>query len=149
MTTFFAYIRRLLVITLGFAVAVLVSTFVFFASVKARFFDLPETATFFEVAYDTAIMMFLVATIAANIVIVPVFILIILSEVFCWRRFLTYGVAGALIGSGGMFFAPTLVPSAAIMAGVASGIAGAWVYWLIAGCNAGKLFEQIVASRSQ
>jgi hypothetical protein len=92
-------------------------------------------------------MMLFVAAFAATIVVVPVFILAILSEVFGWRRFLTYGVAGALIGCGGVFFAPTLPQSAAFMAGIAAGITGAWAYWLIAGRNAGKLFERILAER--
>jgi hypothetical protein len=150
MTTFLAYIWRFMVVSLGFVAAMVVSISVFFAAAApAGLFNPPDPTSFFEMTFDAAAMMFYVLVFTATLVVVPVFILAVLSEIFGWRGFLTYGVTGALIGCGGVFFAPTLTTSAALMASVASGIAGAWVYWLIAGRNAGKLFERILAERQQ
>jgi hypothetical protein len=78
---------------------------------------------------------------------IPAGIMIVLAEWRGWRGFLTYSLFGlalgvfifALVGNHGISGAPGPVH----YIGAAGAFAGS-VYWMIAGRNAGKLFDQMV-----
>lgn len=77
--------------------------------------------------------------------VVPAGILIALAEVFAWRAFLLYALAGAAIGvAGGLGLVPGADPTALEVRGpetmalfAATGAVGGTVYWLFAGRMAG------------
>ena len=156
MTTFFRYIIRLIVILAGLTFAALAAAaFFIFAGV------LPLSAavgpngieTVFEIASTVLLLSLVVASFSLMIIIVPALGLAVLAELFSWNGYLFYGVSGAALGfaASGIWHASRTVAgeSHLVLVGAAAGIIGASVYWLIAGRNAGKLFEQILASRSQ
>jgi hypothetical protein len=80
------------------------------------------------------------ALVVAGFVAIPAFIFILLAELFSWRSVFAYLAAGALIGlSGSIVPIEDLVPEAdANMTMLAAaGLAGGFVYWLVAGRSAG------------
>jgi hypothetical protein len=153
MTTFLAYIWRLIVILTGFAMATISSCTVFLvAMVPAELGNAREAASWVEAAWDSAIALLYLSALAGLLIIAPVIILAILAEVFGWRGFLFHGAAGAIFGLGMALFVLTFSSDPAYLtftACTAAGISGAWVYWLIAGRKAGLLFERIAAERTQ
>lgn len=81
----------------------------------------------------------LAGLVVAVFVAVPAFIVILLSELFALRSVFLYLVAGALIGLSGVLPVETIVPEADVDMTMlaAAGLAGGFVYWLIAGRSAG------------
>lgn len=78
--------------------------------------------------------------IVAAFIAVPSFIVILLAELFGWRSVFFYLVAGAVIGlSGSILPVEELLPEADVDMTMlaAAGLAGGFVYWLIAGRSAG------------
>jgi hypothetical protein len=156
LTTFLAYIWRLIVILAGFSAASL-SAAAFFVIVGVMPLGNGADTAAFETVFDLAISALLlaaaVASFASLLLAAPVFILAILAEYFKWNGFLFHGVAGAIFGfaATGVWHAGRTVEgeNQLVMVGAAAGIIGASVYWLIAGRNAGKMFERILAERRQ
>jgi hypothetical protein len=148
--TFLAYVWRLVVIFTGLLLAALTAGVVFtFAMANLLDPGAPNPDLVARVL-EWAGFVFLVATFAGVIALVPSVILAILAEAFGWRGLVFHGVAGALLGA-----MVTLVwgePQSAdnvlvLAAGISAGIAGGWVYWLIAGRKAGWLFDRITEER--
>ncbi len=78
--------------------------------------------------------------IVAAFIAVPSFIVILLAELFAWRSVFYYLVAGGLIGlSGSVLPIREILPEADVDMTMlaAAGLAGGFVYWLIAGRSAG------------
>lgn len=76
----------------------------------------------------------------ATFVAVPAFVVIVLAELFHWRSVFVYLAAGALIGlSGSLLPLQEVFPELRISRTLpaAAGLAGGFVYWLIAGRSAG------------
>jgi hypothetical protein len=149
MATFLAYVWRLIVILAGFAAACIVAAAVFFASLSLTVdptgFD-GETVA--DVIYGVLLVVMLFAIFSGMLVALPAIVFAVLSEALGWRGFLFHGVVGAALGAGATVFGAPNDGSTVIMAGAAAGIVGGWAYWLIAGRNAGKLFDRITAERS-
>jgi hypothetical protein len=78
--------------------------------------------------------------VVAAFVAVPAFVIILLAELFAWRSVFLYLAAGALIGlSGSILPFEEILPEADVDMTmlVAAGLAGGFVYWVIAGRSAG------------
>jgi hypothetical protein len=78
--------------------------------------------------------------IVAAFIAVPSFIIILLAELFGWRSVFFYLIAGAVIGlSGSILPFNEILPEADVDMTMlaAAGLAGGFVYWLIAGRSAG------------
>jgi hypothetical protein len=156
MATFIAYIWRLIVILAGFGAASLAAaTFFVIAGIMplGNGADPAAFETVFDLAASALLLAVAVASFASLLLAAPVFILAILAEYFKWNGFLFHGVSGAVFGfaATGIWNGSRTVEgeSHLVMVGAAAGIIGATVYWLIAGRNAGKLFERIIAERAQ
>ncbi len=78
--------------------------------------------------------------IVAAFIAVPSFVVILIAELFGWRSVFLYLAAGAVIGlSGSILPFDELLPEADVDITMlaAAGLAGGFVYWLIAGRSAG------------
>ena len=152
MNTFLAYIWRLIVILFGFSLATL-STALVYAAAWTMQNNLTAGAamTAFDRAADFAILVLIAASFGGAFIVVPVLILVFLAETFNWRSLLLHACIGALLGAGAtLFWVSGNVAGGdmrSTMSGATAGIIGACVYWLIAGRNAGKLFERVAAER--
>lgn len=92
---------------------------------------------------------FVMATIAGGFSFIPAVIIIILAEARGYRELLFYCVAGALIGLAAAgatvpFSSSSGLPEMSIWiaATTGAGIVGGFVYWLLAGRNAGRLLSR-------
>lgn len=92
---------------------------------------------------------FVMATIAGGFSFIPAVIIIILAEARGYRKSLFYCVAGALIGLAAAgaavpFSSSSGLPEMSIWiaATTGAGIVGGFVYWLLAGRNAGRLLSR-------
>jgi uncharacterized protein YjeT (DUF2065 family) len=156
MITFLAYIWRLIVIFTGFAAAAIAAS-LFFVIVGLLSLENGADSAAFDTVLDLAGTMLLfataVATFSSMLLAIPVFVLAIFAEYFKWNGFLFHGAAGALLGASatGLWQMSRSAEGQSQLAlvGAAAGIVGAGVYWLVAGRNAGKLFERIAADRHQ
>jgi len=97
-------------------------------------FELGQENGLFLVAGSVA------GVLVATFVAVPALIVILLAELFRWRSIFIYLGAGILIGFSGSLLPfeelfPELETDMAMLA--AAGAVGGFVYWLIAGHNAG------------
>jgi hypothetical protein len=154
MSTFFAYIWRLVVVLTGFGAAAVAAALFF---VVAGVLPLTNGAqpdfadTVLDLAATTLLLAMAVAAFSSMLLAIPVVILAVFAEYFKWNGFLFHGVAGGILGlaTTGIWHASRTVDgeSHLVLVGAAAGIVGASVYWLVAGRNAGKLFETIIASR--
>jgi hypothetical protein len=150
MSTFLAYLGRLFMILLGFTLAVIVAGTVFTAALVSLFDTGAQAGDTLDMVLEWAGFVFLISSLAGTITLLPAAILALLAEMFSWRGLTLHGVLGALLGGGAaaLWGAPGDPDNAAvILAGAASGIAGAWVYWLVAGRKAGLLLDRITAAR--
>jgi hypothetical protein len=141
MNTFLAYLGRLFMILLGFALAVMAAGSVFTAALASMFETGAVDGDMLDQLLQWAGFTMLVASLAGSITLVPAAILAVLAELFSWRSLLLHGLLGAGLGAG----AAAMWGSASdpdwgnvVLAGAAAGIVGAGVYWLVAGRNAGK-----------
>ncbi|RXX17220.1 hypothetical protein DBA26_05155 [Brucella canis] len=92
---------------------------------------------------------FVMATIAGGFSFIPAVIIIILAEARGYRESLFYCVAGALIGLAAAgaavpFSSSSGLPEMSIWIATTTGagIVGGFVYWLLAGRNAGRLLSR-------
>ena len=109
---------------------------------------------FWAYATNAAIMVIFIASFAGMLTGIPFFILAIISEIQGAKRMLFHCAMGAVLGGGATLFwqlngNQNQNENHLVLVGAAAGIIGASIYWLIAGRNAGKLFEKIIAERNQ
>jgi hypothetical protein len=145
MTLFFAYITRLLVILLGFSLAVLVALMVVSLSMWMQ----PNPIETILAATALATKMAYVGAYLGGTAGLLYLLLICISEVCSLRDWLIYSLGGAVITGGTMVFFTGAhdVSDRGIL--TVAGMVGGGVYWLIAGRNAGKMYERIIAERLQ
>ena len=149
MNTFLAYLWRLIVILFGFAAATLGAGSIFGSALIFREAQSAIDVTdIFETVFSIAMFGFFIASVGGIIVAIPFVIFAVFAETFGWRGFLLHGVMGGLFGLGSILLAPVSMEAKIVTASIAAGIAGGWLYWLIAGRNAGKLLDRISAERS-
>ena len=149
MNTFLAYIWRLIVILIGFAAATLAAALAYILAMQGNMAP-DATMTAFERTIDFALAALIVASFGGALIVVPVLILAILAETFSWRGLLLHASFGALLGASVMLLFSRNIESVdmwSITVAATAGIIGASIYWLIAGRNAGKLFERVAAER--
>ena len=145
MTTFIAYLGRLIVISLGFSAAIIAALII----VSLPLWVEPDPAETVLLATGLALgMLFLGAHLGSSAALL-VIVVIAVSEYRGWRDWLTYALLGGAVTGGTMlvFSGGRDVSDLALI--TAAGLAGGAAYWVIAGRNAGKLFERIIAERSQ
>jgi hypothetical protein len=141
-----AFITRLVVIFLGFLIAIMAAGLVLAIGVVAPDFngidsDPIERVLFFGFA-------FLAASYAGATALLPTLAAIVLAEVAHMRSVLYYGFVGALIGlaafysvdlSAALEETTDITPVGhGLELAAAAGIVGGLVYWLIAGRTAGR-----------
>ena len=106
---------------------------------------------FWNLASIIFLMGLTVAAFSSTLLLVPVFCLALMSEYFGWNGLLFHGAAGALLGASAtglwQFGRSADGETHLVLVGAAAGIIGASIYWLIAGRNAGKLFERVLEQR--
>jgi hypothetical protein len=145
MTTFLAYIARLITISIGFSAAVLTAVTVVSLPLWAQ----PDgTETVLMVTAFAMGAVFLAAQLGSAAGFLVLLVLAV-SEYLSWRDWLTYALAGGGVTGGTMLIIAGAQDVSGLALVTAAGLAGGIVYWLIAGRNAGKLFEKITANRSQ
>ena len=91
------------------------------------------------------VVIFISAAVIAAIAMLPAMLVIALAEGFAWRSIVIYGLLGAVLAlslSYGLDFAGYVGDPDGLLARerevlAASGIAGGFVYWLLAGRRAG------------
>lgn len=154
MIAFFAYIKRLIVILCGFTLAsIAASVFFVVVGVMPEGGGIDGSSIEIILNFLGSVLFFTIAVAAFSsmLLMVPAFILAIMSEYFCWNGLLFHGVSGAIFGGAatGLWHMSRTVEgeSHLVLVGTAAGIIGACVYWWVAGRNSGKLFAQIIASR--
>ncbi len=145
MTTFFAYLGRLVVISLGFSAAVISALIIVSLPVWVQ--TNPVETVLTVTAFATG-MLFLGAHLGSAAGLI-VFVAIAISEYRGWRDWLTYALAGGAIAGGTMLVLNGGKNLSDLALMTAAGLAGGIAYWLVAGRNAGKLLERIIAQRSQ
>ena len=148
MSTFLAYVWRLIVMLIGFASACLVAGSIFGSALIFREAQSAiDARDIFEIAFYVAMFGFFIASVGGIIVAIPFIIFAVFAETFGWRGFLLHGVMGGLLGLGSLLLVTVSIEAEIVTASMAAGIAGGWLYWLIAGRNAGKLLDMIAAER--
>ena len=145
MTTFFSYLGRLIVISLGFSAAIF--TALLMASLPLWVQPDPAETVFLATALAMS-MLFIGAHLGSSAALLA-FVVIAVSEYRGWRNWLNYALAGAAITGGIMLVMTGGKDNSDLALMTAAGLAGGITYWLVAGRNAGKLFERIVAERGQ
>jgi hypothetical protein len=140
-TTFLAYLWRLMMILIGFTLAVAAAGAAFTGALVSMFETGAVDGDLLDQALQWAGFTVLVASFAGTITLLPAAVLALLAEFFGWRSLLLHGLLGAGLGAA----AAAIWGSPAdqqwggvVLAGAAAGIVGAGVYWLVAGRNAGK-----------
>jgi hypothetical protein len=145
LTTFLAYLGRLIIISFGFCAAVLVALIIVTLPVFAQ----PDPIETILTATALAMGMIFLGGYLGSLAGLLFLILIGVSEYRGWRDWLTYALAGGAL-TGGVALLFTGGKDVSILAILtAAGLAGGIAYWLVAGRNAGKLFERIIADRQQ
>jgi hypothetical protein len=151
MNTLTAYLWRLLVITTGFGLATCAAALFFFVTFLIPEFVAEQAdADWFAMILSALLLGIFIASIAAAMIAVPVLVLAIISEFFGLRSLWFHTVAGLVLGGGASLLWMGGIESGEwdrLAASAASGIIGALVYWLIAGRNAGRLFDRITQER--
>ncbi|OYR19875.1 hypothetical protein [Brucella thiophenivorans] len=170
MTDTFDYITRFAIIVFGYCLAVLAAGF-FLAAILYSQIDVLGYAMsdpFFEDVFteirnswDTtgfyaAVLVGgpVLAFMAGGFSFFPAVVLIVISEARGWKSSLPYCIGGLVIGllamgTGSLFAVAdqNIAAGLALMTGAfaCSGVVGGFVYWLIAGCNAGRLLSRPAA----
>ncbi|MBC2884150.1 hypothetical protein H7Q97_01900 [Ochrobactrum sp. CM-21-5] len=160
----FDYITRFVIVVIGYCCGVLTAGW-FLAAIMFRTLGVDSLMNdFVMIANDTDagslwamtsfwssvfVGGFVLAVMAGGFSFLPATIVIILAEARSYRASLFYCVAGVLIG---LAAAGAAVPfstgkglpemSLWIAATAGAGVVGGFVYWLIAGRNAGRLFTR-------
>jgi hypothetical protein len=145
MTTFLAYLGRLVVISFGFTLAFLVALII----VSLPLWVQPDAGETVLVATMFAMGLFFIAAHLGSMAGFIIFGLILLSEYRCWRDWLTYALSGGAVMGGTMLVIVGGREISDIALITAAGVAGGITYWAVAGRNAGKLFERIIGERLQ
>jgi hypothetical protein len=171
LTDTFDYISRFVVIVFGYCVAVLAAGF-FLAAILYSQIDVLGYALsdpFFQDVFNeirdawdmtgfyAAVLIGgpVLATMAGGFSFFPAVVLIVISEVRGWKSSLPYCIGGLVIGLLGVGAGSLLAvadqriaASIVLLTGAfaCSGIVGGFVYWLIAGRNAGRFLERIPKS---
>ena len=106
------------------------------------------------VAADRAYVSIAVVTlIFAYMAFPPALLLVLAAEVFSWRGWLTYALAGGGIGLAGSVFTATVNGTEwngeLILALVAAGMVGGLSYWLVAGRTAGLALDRAVSGQTR
>ena len=163
MTDTFDYISRFVVIVFGYCLAILMAGFFLAAMLYSQIdvLNYAQSDVFFENTFSeihnawnisgfyAAVLVGgpVLAVMAGGFSFFPALVLIVISEVRGWKSSLPYCIGGLLIGllaiGTGSLFTVTdqqMATGIALMVGAfaCSGIVGGFVYWLIAGRNAGK-----------
>jgi signal transduction histidine kinase len=160
----FDYITRFVIVVFGYCCALLAAGW-FLAAILFRTLGIDSFMNdFVMMASDTDAGSFFAATsfwsavfvggfalamLAGGFSFVPALVLIILAEARGYRSSLYYCVAGTLIGlaaaSASLPFSDTRSVSESslwIAAIAGAGVVGSFVYWLLAGRNAGRLLSR-------
>ncbi|MCX2695491.1 MULTISPECIES: hypothetical protein [Ochrobactrum] len=167
MTDTFDYITRFVVIVFGYCVAVLAAGF-FLAAILYSQVDVLGYAMsdpFFQdifteirdswdmTGFYAAVLVGgpVLAFMAGGFSFFPALVLIVIAEARGWKSSLPYCIGGLVIGllamGTGSLFAITdqqIAASIALLTGAfaCSGVVGGFVYWLIAGRNAGRFLAR-------
>ena len=155
----FDYITRFVIVVFGYCCGVLAAGW-FLAAILFRTLGIdfammasdPDAGSFFAAtSFWSAVFVggFAIAAMAGGFSFVPALILIILAEARGYKSSLFYCVAGALIGLAAAgaslpFSDGRSVPESSLwIAAIAgAGVVGSFVYWLLAGRNAGRLLSR-------
>ncbi|KAB2657077.1 hypothetical protein F9K94_11875 [Brucella tritici] len=160
----FDYITRFVIVVFGYCCGVLTAGW-FLAAILFRTLGIdsfmndfvmmasdPDAGSFFAAtSFWSAVFVggFAIAVMAGGFSFVPALILIILAEARGYKSSLFYCVAGALIGLAAAgaslpFSDGRSVPESSLwIAAIAgAGVVGSFVYWLLAGRNAGRLLSR-------
>ena len=104
-----------------------------------------------EKLVELGIIVIYIGSLGGSLIALPVLVIIVLAEIFAWRSLLIHTSLGAILGAMAYLvwrgFGQPADDSNLVLVGMTSGIAGAAIYWLIAGRNAGKLLDMIAAER--
>ena len=109
----------------------------------------PDPAETVFLATALAMSMLFIGTHLGSSAALLAFVVIAIAEYRGWRNWLNYALAGAAITGGIMLVMTGGKDNSDLALMTAAGLAGGITYWLVAGRNAGKLFERIVAERGQ
>jgi hypothetical protein len=134
---------RIFAVILGYGLACVAASLVFtIGTLTPQWQDwsslgLPPAALWAVIAIGGAVI--------AGIAFLPTLLIIALAEAFAWRSILIYGASGAVLALAlgyGIDFAGYVGEAGSLFARerevlAAAGISGGFVYWLIAGRNAG------------
>ena len=160
----FDYITRFVIVVFGYCCALLAAGW-FLAAILFRTLGIDsfmndfvmmasdkDAGSFFAAtSFWSAVFVggFALAMLAGGFSFVPALVLIILAEARGYRSSLYYCVAGTLIGlaaaSASLPFSDTRSVSESslwIAAIAGAGVVGSFVYWLLAGRNAGRLLSR-------
>lgn len=162
MTDTFDYIMRFGAILFGYCVAVLAAGWfwaaILFRSVgfDALIYDFGMMASlhdangFMATGFWSSVFVggFVLATIAGSASFIPAAVVILIAEVRSYRSSLFYCLSGLVIALAGLgtsaFFSSsenTYLEANMSAAIIGAGIVGGFVYWLIAGRNAGRFLN--------
>lgn len=147
MNRFVALLGRFAVIALGYAAAALsASAFMNIVIIGATGIEAGETE---EIRRAGLIFSVAVGTLFVGyFAFLPAMAAIVIAEIAGKRDWLFYAIGGAVVGAVvvTLFWASGREADndpAIVMMVIAAGITGAWVYWLIAGRNAGSWHRRI------
>jgi hypothetical protein len=132
-----AVLRLFFVIPVAFVLACIAAGLVFVVAVIGIG---PDAAYLVDRLPETLLLAAGVSAVAGGFGAVPALVAVVIAEIFGWRSLILYLVAGLLAGLTAAA-AATPAPDAEVGPQVflAAGAVGAFVYWLLAGRNAGLI----------
>ena len=159
MITFINYIKRIIVIMIGFSAATLGAALTFALTLSTIFGPnvtpgdpINSAVGLTEKLVELSIVIIYIGSFGASLIALPALVIIVLAEIFAWRSPLIHASLGAILGAMAYLvwqgFGQPTDDSNLVLVGITAGIIGASIYWLIAGRNAGKLLDMIAAERS-
>ena len=152
MNSLLAHVGLLLRAAFAFLVSLIVAGPIFVVLVLGSDVASPHAGeTMLEHVASIGVFSLFVAAAAGMLIGIPVFIAIIISEVFGLRGLVFHLGVGAAIGlvavllwSVGKAEEESMIHAAGIVAGAA----GAWAYWLLAGRRAGTVAQKTLDDRA-